>query len=287
MNEHREIWRPVVGWDGYYEVSSHGRVRSLQEDSYRKRRVLNASPLAVPRVVLAANGRLSRPTVRRLVAEAFLGRRPGQRIIARDGDRANARADNLLLSGKPAAERRADLGQRRALLEQRAALSHEARHPGEVEEWRPVVGWESRYEVSDLGCVRRAGGLILSISLNYGHPVVLLRGEGRARKRVLSHLVAEAFLPAPRERRYIVEHKDGDRTNNRAENLEWYEPVDRAPKSRRGRKLTSEQVKEIRALAASYSRSELARRFGVSKRLVVQIVLGTRWKSLESPAAFP
>jgi hypothetical protein len=216
-----EVWRPVVGWDGYYEVSDLGRVRSLQEDSYRKPRVLNVSPLAVPRVVLAAYGRLSRPTVRHLVAEAFLGWRPGQRIIARDGDRTNVSADNLILSGKPAAERRAGLEQRRALLKRRAALSHEARHPGEVEEWRPVLGWESRYEVSDLGCVRREDGLILTISLNYGHPVVLLKGEGRARKQAVSRLVADAFLPALGERPYFVEHKDGDRTNNRVENIEW------------------------------------------------------------------
>jgi hypothetical protein len=113
MNE-PEVWRPVKGWEHCHEVSSHGRVRSLQEDSYRK-----PSPPVVPRVVLAANGRLSRPTVRRLVAEAFLGWRPGQRIISRDGDRTNVRADNLLLRGKPAAERRADLGQRRALRETR------------------------------------------------------------------------------------------------------------------------------------------------------------------------
>jgi hypothetical protein len=277
MNE-PEVWRPVKGWEHCFEVSSHGRVRSLQEDSYRKPRILNASPLVVPRVVLAANGRLSRPTVRRLIAEAFLGWRPGQRIISRDGDRTKVRADNLLLRGKPAAERRADLGQRRALLEQRSALSHEARHSGEVEEWRPVVGWESLYEVSSLGCVRRADGLVLVPHLNRGHPTVVLNREGKGSVRAVSHLVYEAFVSAPGLPYYHVAHKDGDRTNNRVGNLELVHPARDELRPRKARKLTPEQVLQIRAEADTCSRAEMARRFGVSKRLVVQIILRTRWK---------
>jgi DNA-binding XRE family transcriptional regulator len=169
-----------------------------------------------------------------------------------------------------------------------SVAKHAARHPDEKEEWRPVVGWESLYEVSSLGCVRRADGMVLTSHLNRGHPTVILKRDGKDSVRAVSHLVLEAFLSAPGRRYYQVVHRDGDRTNNRVENVEWKtQPVERTPRPRRGRKLTWEQVKEIRTLADAYSRAELARRFGVSKRLVVQIVLGTRWKASLTAALSP
>jgi hypothetical protein len=139
---------------------------------------------------------------------------------------------------------------------------HAARHPGEEEEWRAVVGWESLYEVSSLGCVRRADGLVLTPHLNQGHPTVVLKKDGKANVRAVSHLVYEAFLSAPARRYYQVAHKDGDRTNNRVVNLEWKtQPVERTPRPRRGRKLTLDQVQQIRAEADTCSRAEMARRF--------------------------
>jgi hypothetical protein len=167
------------------------------------------------------------------------------------------------------------------------AARHAARHPGEEEEWRPVVGWESLYEVSSLGCVRRADGLVLTSHLNRGHPTVVLKRDGKESVRAVSHLVLEAFLPAPGRRYYQVAHKDGERKNNRVENLKLVHPTRDGSSPRRVRKLTPEQVLRIRAQAHTCSRAELARRFGVSKRLVVQIVLGTRWKASLTAALSP
>lgn len=72
-----EEWRDVVGWEGFYEVSSLGRVRSI-----RRRNCVGGvlAPDGVQvkylRVKLQANGRSRRRRVHVLVAEAFLGPRP-------------------------------------------------------------------------------------------------------------------------------------------------------------------------------------------------------------------
>jgi len=101
----REIWKAVVGCEGYYEVSDYGRVRSL-----RFRRGLADRPRNEPMIAqVAASGhsgphvRLNLPaaasrtvTVARLVAEAFVGpAQPGFVVAPRDGNLSNTCAENL------------------------------------------------------------------------------------------------------------------------------------------------------------------------------------------------
>lgn len=102
-----ERWRPVIGYEGLYEVSSRGQVRSLDhrvQDSrgqwrrFRGRilRQSMGSLLGHRKVNLCKQGRSERRSVHGLVAEAFLGRRPrGQQVRHLDGDPANNTASNL------------------------------------------------------------------------------------------------------------------------------------------------------------------------------------------------
>lgn len=64
-----EEWRPVVGWEGLYEVSSHGRVKG-----YRNK-ILNPKPsksTGYKSVVLSRKGSKERRSIHRMVAESFL-----------------------------------------------------------------------------------------------------------------------------------------------------------------------------------------------------------------------
>lgn len=101
-----ERWLPVVGWEGLYEVSDHGRVRSLDRvfvdrmgrTVHLKGRVLRPGPnhKGYLRVNLRAGGRLECKFVHHCVLEAFVGPRPQGYIGCHwDDDHLYNHASNL------------------------------------------------------------------------------------------------------------------------------------------------------------------------------------------------
>lgn len=101
MTSH-ETWRAVPGYEGIYEVSDAGRVRSLDRLDNRGRRttgrVLAERPLrdGRVRVSLAKNGQTVDGYVYRLVLEAFVGPCPkGMEALHWDDVRSNNTLSNL------------------------------------------------------------------------------------------------------------------------------------------------------------------------------------------------
>lgn len=101
-----EEWRSVLGYEGFYEASDHGRVRSVDRTVPTKRQRAQALRGRMLRINVSDRGRpwveLSRDATRRaffvhrLVLEAFVGLRPeGLECCHEDGDRANNRLGNL------------------------------------------------------------------------------------------------------------------------------------------------------------------------------------------------
>lgn len=107
MSESTERWRDVVGYEGYYEVSDLGRVRSLprlaagSSGSWRRLpgRILRPgiNPRTGRRVVnLRGDGMKRTHTVYRLVLTAFVGPAPvGMEACHNDGDCVNDVLSNL------------------------------------------------------------------------------------------------------------------------------------------------------------------------------------------------
>lgn len=88
------------------------------------------------------------------------------------------------------------------------------------EKWRPVVGYEGLYEVSNLGRVRRIR-IIAPTKKKHGYmQVSLVDKDGVRKSHRLHRIVAAAFIPNP-EGKPQVNHKDENPENNRAKNLEW------------------------------------------------------------------
>ena len=96
-----------------------------------------------------------------------------------------------------------------------------------IEEWRPVVGFEGLYEVSNLGNVKSlCAGRWKSMMMRkpvpdiHGYQTVNLKKDGKYKNVKIHRLVAMAFLDNP-DNLPEVNHKDECKSNNRADNLEW------------------------------------------------------------------
>ena len=178
------------------------------------------------------------------------------------------------------------------------------------EQWRDVVGYEGIYQISDLGQVRRikAGkrtkiGLVLKPQMAGGttkYPAVMLyRGSKTTRKRHWVHrLVTAAFL-GPLPEGWEVNHKNGEKSDARASNLEYVTKsgnrihaiivlgLEAANKGSRHpfAVLDEDKVLEIRNLYATgqYYMRELAVRFGVCRAVITDIVNHRTWTHVGGP----
>lgn len=109
----------------------------------------------------------------------------------------------------------------------------------EEEIWRDIPGYEGLYQASDFGRVRsivenmnRRKRVLSACKTIWGYyQVRLTDDEHICRHESVHKLVCLAFHPIPEEWRHLlgtrylqVNHKDEDKTNNRADNLEWVTP---------------------------------------------------------------
>lgn len=167
-----------------------------------------------------------------------------------------------------------------------------------TEVWRPVVGFETRYEVSSLGRIRA------TFSSKYHPPppryfsgtpdkngymrVALRDDSGKYCRRVLHRLVAIAFVCGRSPERDCVNHRDGVKQNNALSNLEWVTEkentahaltTDLMPVGERAARaiLTAAQVLEIKSLKGVVTYKEIGARYGVSISCVNEIMNGRSW----------
>lgn len=188
-----------------------------------------------------------------------------------------------------------------------------------TEVWKPVVGFETSYEVSDRGSVRSVERVIQrrgnspepfntlieakilkpifrkSGYIKYG----LCRGTRRDIKWVLAHrLVAEAFIPNPNNYPF-VHHIDHNKSNNHVSNLEWCTPsyntkaAIAAGKHRGGFKMgtkhhsgkfTSDQIDWMKRLKYDgYTLDQIGSILNASKSYISQVLNGSRRITTPSP----
>ena len=170
-------------------------------------------------------------------------------------------------------------------------------------EWRDVVDVPG-YQVSACGQVRSVDRLVPCIDGRIKRlrgKTLSLRGSSagywtaqlsRGVQRLVHRLVAEAFI-GPSEGRW-VNHKNGNKKDNRVENLEWCSPSDNMrhavatgltpkPPLKRGvdqhkARLNEEKVRQIRTEYANGAGiARLARQYGVGESTVRNVIQGNSW----------
>lgn len=90
-----EIWKNIPNYDGLYQISSYGRVKSLK---YGKERILyqHLTSKGYYIVALSKNGKVNRFLVHRLVAESFIDNPDGKLEIDHiNGDKTDNNVKNL------------------------------------------------------------------------------------------------------------------------------------------------------------------------------------------------
>lgn len=96
-----------------------------------------------------------------------------------------------------------------------------------MENWRPIKGFEDKYEVSDKGNVRSLSyrntdttNVLTPVADRKGYLMVGLCRNCKMKWEKVHRLVASAFIPNPKEKPQ-VNHINGNKADNRSENLEW------------------------------------------------------------------
>ena len=180
--------------------------------------------------------------------------------------------------------------------------------PGEI--WKPIAGYEGRYEVSSLGRLKRIGPLRIAKSSQSrpqalgqeriwrgskvnGYYKTCLGGTG-GRLEYMHRLVCETFHgPAPEGKPHVA-HFDGDKLNNRDDNLRWADWKDnradgirlgeiKRGEARHNSNLTAVQVQQIRSEVAAGPRGtmrQIAIRMGLAPSHIRDIVVRRIWKEI-------
>lgn len=342
------VAKSIPGLEDKYQVTSSGQVISLTKGGRAKEPKYYPSACGRKAVALSAYGEQIRVYVDELVATLFLGNGGAdQRVIHIDGDWSNSSVDNLRWEDVPVVQKEyakvvsADVveairrdwlnGMKTIDICDRYGVSQSfvckstkdmlreipapISEPGE--EWADVDGFEGRYLVSShgrvysTGCGRREPVMLKPHSETKGYQTVYLsggRGVGRGKTVSVHRLVALAFCDGHSKKRDVVNHKDGNPSNNHADNLEWCTskentrhaidvlginmggsapfkristrvyPVDTNSARSALRQFSDEEVEFIRN--DYHSSRQLAKMFGVNKCTIQRIRRGESYKDI-------
>lgn len=175
---------------------------------------------------------------------------------------------------------------------------------------RPIKGYEKLYEVDENGHIfmlpttwvsgmnkkikHTKDAKKLNIHLVRGYLQAKLSKDGKQRYFKAHKLVAETFIANPNNFPQ-VNHKNGIKTDNRVENLEWCtakmninhaDAMGLRPKivgtQRYNSKLNDDKVREIRELGKTNMRQkDIAVQFGVCQEVICSIINGRYWKHVK------
>ena len=162
----------------------------------------------------------------------------------------------------------------------------------------PVVGYEGRYDVSNVGGVRslwhktgrrKRPNFLRPAIHSFGYPYVTLAKNGVAKKIRVYRLVALAFIGPPPTPKHEVAHNDGDPSNSNVANLRWATRKENySDRYKHGTAPVGDQsyVRKLSAAAVAIIRNRylggetqtaLAAEYGVHRTTVGYAISGKNW----------
>jgi hypothetical protein len=155
------------------------------------------------------------------------------------------------------------------------------------EKWLPVVGYEGFYEISNKGRVWGCRRKKIRVCNRWGSDYlkILLCKKGETELFNVHRLVAEAFI-GPMQQGYCVNHKDGVKSNNNLDNLEYVTPKENTAHAHRtgltnpphgdrhyNTKIKDSEIDKLGEMYASgISQRKIAQMYGVCQSLISQII---------------
>ena len=158
--------------------------------------------------------------------------------------------------------------------------------------WKDIKGYEGLYQVSNLGRVKRTGKYRnqftswesnKDLKLKEGTNIYLyvdLSKDNKVKRYLVHRLVMEAFIDNPNGYKE-VNHKDGNKKNNKVENLEWCTRNENLKHSidtgLRKRKIPLEKYDYVyNEVSKGRTYKSLAEEFSVGKTKIADIVKSKR-----------
>lgn len=161
-----------------------------------------------------------------------------------------------------------------------------------IEQWEKIEVNDKFYYVSNFGNVKSELGKPIKCRLDKKGYLIFTCGKKSKRRTVYVHrLVAMLFVDGYKDG-YDVNHKDYNRKNPRADNLEWITHKENVLYSLENRadvnginnpnaKLTVEEVIQIRSLACDgNSISSISRTYCIGRTAISRIINNETWKNI-------
>ena len=172
------------------------------------------------------------------------------------------------------------------------------------ERWRQIVDYEGLYDISDFGRVRSArkstntfvGRMLRPGEHSLGYHQVILYKDGVQRHHYIHRLVASVFIGECNDGEQ-VNHIDGNKKNNRLDNLEYVTPSENSlhafsigKSSQVGErnscaKLTEDKVLEVMSLLGTMPQWKIGKLFGVNQSVISRISTGGAWACVKEEEA--
>ena len=251
MNTNVKDTAVIEGTGGRYTIDRRGNVYDVEEDRYVQWYARPFYPAGERLVNLKCDGKYSTKTVQSLLASAFLpgGRRMHDSVIFKNGDVTDVRLENLAW---------------------RSLAGLTPTEEIDLTGYTEVPGTDGQYLISPEGPLySRLRRRILNPAVNsQGYHFYTVTIDGQRRQVAEHRLLAITFVPGRSESHTHVSHINGDRYDNRPENLRW---TAKAESSKKPTRIVAWSVSDPSKRISFPSMAEAARVLGVNAGGISQV----------------